>query len=279
MFIEPMFRKQTLTNLIVLITLTLGLSNIAIARFVENPIVDFASHENLSSNDIVYKIEADLNEDGIDDIFLSSSSSERRAGKAGVSWQEYLSSPGGYTTADVEDIRPGISMPIDGVVYKRLVEINNKMAFVSFFSSGAGKGSIVAFYVDKANRIALFNFGQINIHEAHGKASDRTTFSMLMSEGKKYKKQTITKESSLTTNANIFFVDTLKQKKDDFYSLHHFVSDSSGGNRQRVYRKSDNKLVGYLENGLVFVPLTRLNSNSDQKIKGNNSTIVPQLRF
>jgi len=261
-----------------LIILILGVNNVASARFVEDPITDFTAQENLLSNEVIYKIEADLNDDGVNDIFLSSSSNERRAGKAGVSWQEYLSSPGGYITPGVEEIRSGISMPIDGVILKRLPEVNNRMSFVSFFSSGAGQGSIIVYYVDKANRIKLFNFAQINIHEIHGNVIDLNKFSKIMSGGTRYKKQTLTNKDILSLNVNSLFSGTPSEKKDNFYTLHNFVSDPNNGNTQRVYRKSDNKLVGHLENGLNFIPL-RVTGNGNQKAKQNSFDILPQLRF
>lgn len=240
-----MAQTLLLTSLALFISLS-SISN-TYARGVKDPIFDFIKHTDLSRKDVIYRIDADLNEDGVNDIFLSSSSEYHRAGKQGVSWMAYLSTPEGFKEEG------GITMSSGGGVLKRLPETGNRPAFLEYFHVAAGRGSVVAQYVDNSNKIQLINYGEFNIHEATGSEADRQRMNRIYSSGLKlkYKYQKIPLEKILSEE-ELKKYDT---KKDDFFSLHHFVSDPAVANRQLVYRKSDNKLVGFLENGLDFTPI------------------------
>lgn len=229
------------------------------ATTVNDPISDFIEHSNLSAKDVIYKIEADLNEDGINDIFLSSSSDSHKSGRQGLSWVAYLTTKEGLMKSVF-----GITMSEQGGVLKRLPETRNRLAFLAYLHIAAGRGSVVAQYFDQSNKLHVFNFGEFNIHETTGNQADRNRVNRLLSGGKLHNVQKLSLEEILNSKE----VKKYDSRKDDFYSQHNFVSDPNVPNRSLVYRKSDNKLVGYLDNGVKF---TAINEKDREEFKAKRS--------
>jgi hypothetical protein len=77
------------------------------ARIITDPQQDYlnAKVNKLTRDDYIYTLTVDLNEDGVEDIFYSSSAKEDVASRRGAkTWVPYLSTPQDYQVADIGDV-------------------------------------------------------------------------------------------------------------------------------------------------------------------------------
>jgi len=254
--------KQGVTSLFILIVFFSPTAVFAV--ITQDPMQNYLKDSPPYKEDklIVYK--ADFNEDGRDEVFISTDSKYLNNAKAGRSWSLYISVPSGYIRSYEKS---KVSLTFHSP--KSLVRLSNgRLGIIHYFASSARAGSVLAYYLDTDNVLQFQKMGEI---QAEPGEFDKKYNQALSDKGSTVSAaKTTFKVRKLEEIYTLAQIAGLKSYKDDFYSNHYIRKDPDDRQAYLVYRKSDNVLVGRKKFG-VFIPLEKTEMKSEQIQRAQNA--------
>lgn len=222
----------------------------AIAASTDDPIGHFVSQEQLYQNDTLYQVRADINDDGFEDLLISSSSVDREYPKGKLVWDYYLSNGGkGYVIPDMGN-SIGLALPKLGVEIVRLDEIDNRSALLVYHSANAREGTLWAYYFD-GNQLKSETLGVLRLRQADGRVEDIEYYNKLIAQSSAFRTESLTMRDALSVDA---FNALIAKKEPDFFDLHNFLYDPDDSSSSIVVQKATGKVVGHFKHG-VFTPI------------------------
>jgi len=193
-------------NRIVLFSLFLFIPMMNASAGVDDVIKGFVKYHGLHREDEVIQMKFDWNEDGYDDLFLSSTLSDDDNARAGLFWNVYLSRPDGTYPEQPNDL---ISVPV-GVRIKRMSQLSNRLALIYVHRGGADQGVIVAYWVDEKNNIKQQDFANIRL-DVEAPEADKKVANEYFSGSKAVKADRKPLSAFFSQNE----LDTIRSRNDD----------------------------------------------------------------
>lgn len=240
---------------------------------IKSPVNDFLSSE-LRVEDKLIVFSVDLNEDGKNEVFISTDAEGRSNAKEGRIWDLYVSTKNGYVKVLTKGGRPPIFKAPESLV--RLT--NGKLGIVNYQASSSGSGSLGAYYLGGDNLLELLDLGVVV--SSPGKFREKYLEVL--------KPKIIETDVSVVKVERFNLVDVYSENEvsqlasrfDDFESKYTYGrSDSKDPMRFPVLRKSDGALVGYKKYG-VFTPIektdTQTGNSTDGEVKGGVADVVKE---
>lgn len=89
----------TLNKKIFLLFGALAMAKASVSAQISNPASDFVSSWDHDSSDVLYKLDADINNDGHSDVFLTLTRNRNESDAKVYNWQLYIGNANGYAQA------------------------------------------------------------------------------------------------------------------------------------------------------------------------------------
>ena len=213
---------------------------------ITNPLLDFFS-SGLRKEDSLIIAYVDLNEDGVDEVFITTNSRSRDNAKAGQIWDLYVSKDerNFIRATGVDGNVPTFHKP------RHFARLNNgQLGFIDYHAGNAASGSLSFYYLD-GEILRIDELGSIE----YGPGEFQTVMKKHLDE-KNIMDVQVNVKSKMMKLSDIYTqkqIDSLASRKDDFLENYTYgrAKDSDPWNFP-VIRKSDGVLVGYEKYG-VFV--------------------------
>jgi len=212
---------------------------------IQDPIQHFYDNFEIFKDDKVLIYKVDLNEDGRDEIFISTNSPRRNNAKAGIIWELYISKDNGYV-----HYRETSKIGVAFIAPEAPVRLHNgRLAITHYHASNARSGSLFAYYLDGDNVVKKQKLGEINAEPGEYREKSNN---IIKTETVTDQNQTGSSEYKIFSLQDIYSdsqVKKLKSYQDDFWATHSFRNDPDTPGKRLVYRKLDGEFVGYLVRG------------------------------
>lgn len=242
------------------------------AETTNDPVGHFVSQETLYQKDTLYQIRADINDDGYEDLLISSSNVDRQYPKGRLIWDYYLSDAGkNYLVADSGD-SIGLVLPKWSINLARVEEIGNQIAILSIGYAGGAGGSLSAYYFD-GNELKLEKLGDLRFKQVGDTPKDMELLDRFAARSSEVRTKASTMEQILSKEA---FGALLPEKEPDFHDLHDFAHDANDGSNNIVIHKATGLVVGHYKYG-VFTPLDYPYGSDEQKTAGASAKLARSL--
>ena len=233
-------------------------------RLVSDPLQDYLGHlPTVFKEDSVIQMTIDLNEDGIKDYFLSSTSRDNDRARYGRTWTTYLSTPQGYQTPESGETGMGEPDAIlvfseGSIVVKYDDKAGGRKVISTFYPGGGGSGVIQGFYVNENNHLKSVELSRVGRNEV------LTPITKEEAKGKILENEYQIDRFPLKEVMSAEQYQKLGNKADDFIEKYHVRPDFLDKDIVYVYEKSPRvmgevpkyTIAGLREKGILnLIPL------------------------
>ena len=137
----------------------LGLTStgVSMAQSTADPVANLVRAGGVNKEDEVVVASFDWNEDGKDDLLVTTGADIETAGRIGASWSVWLSNASG-----TYDSAGDVTAPDGGFSFARLSETGSGKALVVYEPNGGGTAGINAFYLNSGGKVETKRIGTID---------------------------------------------------------------------------------------------------------------------
>ena len=161
--------KLRLTKILIVLWLLLLQMPTSFGAIVSDPDADFLAKAGIKAKTAITHIEADLNNDGVDDKLYTvgpwSAEDINPSSKAGLVWLPYLSTPDGFFV----DPKNTVIFRTDAIHYGYVKQLKQK-ALLTYAPASAEAGTLFAIYAEKTK------IKSAQIKEIHPKDEDKSLY-------------------------------------------------------------------------------------------------------
>lgn len=130
---------------------------VATAQTADDPVLELVRAGGVNKEDAVVVANFDLNEDGKDDLLITTGAALSMGGHLGPDWSLWLSnSSGSY------DWSGTVQAPGENIAIARLPEVGGSKSIVAYVPAGGGIAGINAFYLNSSGKVEVKGLGSID---------------------------------------------------------------------------------------------------------------------
>jgi hypothetical protein len=133
-----------------------AVAGIALAQSVADPVAELVRAGGVNKDDSVVVVNFDWNEDGKDDILVTTNANISTGGRDGGDWNVWLSNASGTYDLAGSVLSPGGAMSV-----VRLSEVGNAKAIAVYSPAGGGYTGITAYYLGSGQKVETKDIGTI----------------------------------------------------------------------------------------------------------------------
>lgn len=221
------------------------------ADTTDDPVGHYVSTTEIYQSDTLFQVSADINEDGFQDLLISSTNRDRQEPKGVLLWDYYLSNRGENYFVTAKGGQTLIPIQKFGVSMGRVESIGNKMALLSTQSGGGNSGVTTAYYFE-GNVLKHKKIGDVQFQRRIVDDSGTDSWSDLrVTQIAQYETLTMNLEESLSSDV---FQSLPAERTPGFFDLHYMIKNPDDRTSRLVYDRATEALVGTYKHG-EFTPL------------------------
>lgn len=225
-------------------------AGVSFADTTDDVISHFVSQDQVFQNDSLHQLRADINDDGFEDLLLSSTSERRQYPRGRVIWDYYLSD--GKVGYLITDPGQSISMVLPKNTHHlvRLEQLDNRVALLSVSIASAAEGTLWAYYFDgdqlKRERLDDLQLKQVGTTPKNTEMYDRLIEQATVHTAASSSMQDILSEEAF----NALPVD-MPDREPDIFELNRFERDPNDPENFLVVDRVTGELIGTWKNGVL----------------------------